>query len=80
MPAVKSIRELWEAHIAADRAWMAEIEKAFTKEWPGDVRYTAKAKGEPCTDLRLAYLNFLETRKDFDNAGGCEALHGKVTS
>ena len=56
------IASIYEAHVAADRAWMVQIALAFPKEWPGDVRYTDRAHSRPGTKLRSAYERYLETR------------------
>lgn len=55
-------QEAYDAHLAADHAWMMEIRRAFPKEWAGDVRYTPRAHGLPGTPLAAAYIRYLETR------------------
>ena len=54
--------EAYDAHLAADKAWMDEIRRAFPREWAGDVRYTHRAHGEPGTPLAAAYARYRETR------------------
>lgn len=51
----KTEHELYRAAVAADAAWSAAIKAAFPRERAGDVRYTAKAHGEPGSPLRAAY-------------------------
>jgi hypothetical protein len=55
-------------HEAADARWMAEIRKAFPREWAGDVRYTYRAQGDDGTPLRAAYDEYLRTRQTFEAA------------
>lgn len=38
--------DAYRAAVAADAAWMREIERAFPTERVGDVRYTSRARGE----------------------------------
>lgn len=57
-----TLQEAYDAHLAADHAWMMEIRRAFPKEWPGDVRYTPRAHGLPGSPLAAAYLRYVETR------------------
>lgn len=52
----------YNAHLAADEAWMLEVQRAFPREWAGDVRYTPRAHGEPGTPLADAYAEYLRTR------------------
>lgn len=52
----------YNAHLAADQAWMDEILLAHPREWAGDVRHTPRAHGLPDTPLRAAYNEFLRTR------------------
>lgn len=49
------VNVLFDAAVAADKEWTAEIEKAFPREWPGDVRYRVKAEGLPGTPLRAVF-------------------------
>lgn len=60
--------EIHAAHAAADENWMAEIRRAYPHEWAGDVRYTARAHGEPGTPLRAAYDEYQRTRIQFEAA------------
>ncbi len=69
-----TIHELYEAWVAADQAWSAAIELAFPKEWPGDVRYIQKGKGEPGTLLRAAYETRQAAEEAFRAAGGFDAM------
>jgi hypothetical protein len=62
------IASIYEAHIAADRAWLVQIALAFPMEWPGELRHTQRAKGEPGTRLRAAYERFIETRDEWEAA------------
>lgn len=73
-----TIRELYEAWVAADQAWSHAIELAFPKEWPGDVRYMPKGKGEPGTLLRAACETRQEAEKAFRAAGGFSATSNGV--
>jgi hypothetical protein len=53
--------DAWNAWIAADNAWHAEIEKAYPRQHAGDIRYTALGKGKPGTALRAAHDLFIST-------------------
>lgn len=62
------IASIYEAHAAADRAWMVQIALAFPMEWPGDIRSTERAKGEPGTRLRAAYERHVDARDKWEAA------------
>jgi hypothetical protein len=68
---------LYTAWVQADRAWTAEIEKAFPKAWPGDVRYTRKGRGEPGTALHAAHAALDRAHIAFVSAGGNDWLMGR---
>lgn len=51
---------LYHAAIAADAAWSAELKRQFGKN-AGDVRYTARGKGEPGSELRRLHATFRST-------------------
>lgn len=50
-------QEAFQAFVAADKAWSAELRKAFGKN-AGDIRYTKQGEGSPGTPLNDAYLAF----------------------
>lgn len=60
--------DAYAAAIAADESWMAEIRRAYPREWAGDVRYTDRAHGEPGTPLRAAYEAYESARITFEAA------------
>lgn len=66
------IQILHAEFVAADRAWQAEIERCFPKEWPGDVRYTKRAEGEPGSDLRSKHEAFAAARDAWQKAIGID--------
>lgn len=70
------MQALYLAWSETDRAWVLEIEKAFPKDWPGDVRYIEKGKGEPGTPLRAAFDAMVAARDAFKQAGGDRWLMG----
>lgn len=74
MSNLKTLHANWSA---ADRAFTAAIESTYPKEWPGDVRYTSRAKGEDGSPLRAAYDTLQATRAAFYDAGGAEWLQGR---
>lgn len=68
------IAALWDAWLAAERLWVAEIVNACPRKWPGAVRYTAAAKGEPGTPLRAASDAWEAAKVAFFAAGGYDWL------
>jgi hypothetical protein len=80
MTNVTQLQALYDSWIAADRAWMDAIESAHPREWPGDVRYTSRGKGEPGSALRAAHDTFTAARDAFHAAGGSEWLQGRYAT
>lgn len=58
-----------QAFCAADDAWSLELRKAFGKQ-AGDVRYTARGKGDPGSVLRAAYDAREAARVAYDRSRG----------
>lgn len=54
-------REAYKAWAAADDAWHALLKAQFGRD-AGDVRYTARGRGEPGTALRAAHDEFKRTQ------------------
>ena len=67
---MSNVRELYEAWSTADAEWTKAIRAAFPSHWPGDIRYTPKAKGEPNSPLRAAYDARTAAQNAFYQAGG----------
>lgn len=53
-----SATDIWNAWVAADKAWLKAIEEAYPDQRAGDLRYTAIGEGKPGTALRAAYDAF----------------------
>lgn len=62
--------ELFAAWNAADEQWMIAVMREFPRQWPGDVRYTAAARGQPGTPLRAAYEKYAAARDAARKAAG----------
>ncbi len=61
-----ALRNAW---YAADEAWSTEYTKLCgPREWPGDVRYTARAKGEAGSPCRAAYDACVAAREAYQAA------------
>lgn len=76
MTYTRHLDDLHRAWSNADDKWMHELERAFPRRWPGDLRYTPKARGLPGTPLRAAYEAYTAAREAFYRAGGAEWLQG----
>lgn len=51
---------LYDAWVIADKAWMSALRQAFPhKKTIGDLRYLSEGKGEPGSELRIAYDAFI---------------------
>jgi hypothetical protein len=54
---VPGIIELYQAALAADRLWGAELRRLYGKD-AGDARYQTRGEGRPGSTLRDAYVGF----------------------
>lgn len=63
-------KELFAAWNDADEKWMIAVKASFPRQWPGDVRYTAAANGQPGTPLRSAYDKYVLARDAARKAAG----------
>lgn len=70
----QTIRELYDAWVAADHAWSDAIKATFPKRWPGDVRYMPEGRGAPGSPLRAAYDACSVSANAFRDAGGFDRL------
>lgn len=53
---------LLQQSTAADRAWMAEVERIFGKSEAGLARFQGRATGEPGSRLRELYDQYTKAR------------------
>jgi hypothetical protein len=60
---------LWQASVAADKAWMVEVVAVFGRD-AGLARFQNRANGEPGTRLRELYNVYVATRDAYAAAQG----------
>jgi hypothetical protein len=59
---------LWQAAIAADKAWMVEVVAEFGERNAGLARFQDRANGQPGTRLRQLYNSYVAARDAYSAA------------